>query len=157
MKKHLKYLQYVLRHKWYVLIEGRKLKIPLWRLLIHDWQKFTPTEWNPYVLSFYGPYKYKERPQWLVDSFNKAWLHHIHYGPHHWQHWLLMFDNDKKEYETIIIPDVYSKEMLADWRAAGIAITGQDNTKQWYLERHKRFTKVIHPVNRRWIKKQLEI
>lgn len=157
MKKHWNYFKYVIRHKWFVFIEGRKLNIPMWRLIIHDWQKFTPTEWCPYVMTFYGPWKYKERPDWLVNSFNRAWLHHIHYGPHHWQHWLLVYDDDKKDYETIKMPKIYCQEMLADWRAAGIAITGNDNTDKWYSDRRERFMVMLHPENRKWIESQLGI
>lgn len=157
MTKHWQYLKYVLRHKFYVWREGRKLGLSWWILLIHDWQKFTPTEWSPYVWSFYGPWKYSERPQWLVDSFNRAWLHHIHYGPHHWQHWLLVYDDDKEAEEALPIPERYTVEMLADWRAAGLAITGQDNTKEWYLKRRERFQRVIHQDARKWIEKQLGI
>ena len=47
MKAHLRYLGYVLRHKWFVLVAGLKVGAPLWRLLIHDWSKFTAAEWGP--------------------------------------------------------------------------------------------------------------
>ena len=43
MLPHLRYLSYVLRHKWYVLWAGLWLGVPLWRLLIHDWSKFSRT------------------------------------------------------------------------------------------------------------------
>ena len=157
MKNHFKYLWYVLRHKWFVVIEGKKLDIPLWRLIIHDWQKFTPSEWKSYVLTFYGEWKYKERPQWLIDLFNKAWLHHIHHGPHHWQHWILIYDDDKEEQEILDMPNVYRLEMLADWRAAGIAITGEDNTLEWYNQRRDKFKRMLHPNTRKWIEQQLDM
>jgi hypothetical protein len=54
MTSHLKYLHYVLRHKWYVLRAGLATGAPLWRLVIHDWSKFSPAEWSPYVRMFYG-------------------------------------------------------------------------------------------------------
>jgi hypothetical protein len=40
--KHVRYLSYVVRHKWFVLLAGIKTGAPLWRLLIHDWSKFAP-------------------------------------------------------------------------------------------------------------------
>lgn len=55
MMPHLRYLWYVLRHKWYVFQAGRVLKVPVWQLLMHDLSKFTPAEWFPYVAYFYGP------------------------------------------------------------------------------------------------------
>jgi hypothetical protein len=54
MKKHFQYLSYVVRHKWFVLLAGLRTGAPLWRLIIHDWSKFLPCEWFPYVNYFYG-------------------------------------------------------------------------------------------------------
>lgn len=55
---HLRYLRYVLLHKWYVLKAGIVINgwsIPwLWRLLVHDLSKFSRAEWTPYVRQFYG-------------------------------------------------------------------------------------------------------
>lgn len=53
MKRHLQYLWYVLRHKWFVFLGGLKTGAPIWRLLIHDWSKFSPQEWRGYVDNFY--------------------------------------------------------------------------------------------------------
>lgn len=40
MHFHLRYLSYVLRHKWYVAVAGIALGVPLWRLVLHDWTTF---------------------------------------------------------------------------------------------------------------------
>jgi hypothetical protein len=50
------------RHKWFVLLAGLKTGAPLWRLIIHDWSKFTPAERGPYVRPFYGP----KRADWIA-------------------------------------------------------------------------------------------
>ena len=47
LKPHLRYLGYVVRHKWFVFRAGLRTGAPLWRLVIHDWSKFTPAEWGP--------------------------------------------------------------------------------------------------------------
>ena len=153
MSKHLKYLRYVLRHKWYVFLACLKLGVPLWQALIHDWQKLTPAEWNPYVQSFYGEWEYNERPQWLVDSFNAAWLHHIHHGPHHWQYWILREDDG----DTLLLemPDNYIREMIADWVGAGMAITGKNNIKEWYPK--NKDTIQLHPRTRAFVDLMLEM
>jgi len=84
----LRYLSYVLRHKWHVLYAGWFLRVPLWRLLIHDWTKFTPAEWGPYVRRFYAG----RGSQWEKDAdpaeFHMAWRHHWTRNPHHWEYWL---------------------------------------------------------------------
>lgn len=151
MNKHIKYLWYVIRHKWFVFVECLKLGVPLWAAIIHDWQKFTPTEWKPYVLSFYGPWSYDERPAWLIEAFDRAWLHHIHCGPHHWEYWILV--QDAEDDKILEMPDRYQREMLADWRGAGRAITGEDNTKEWYKENRGKVQ--LHPRTREWIELQL--
>lgn len=152
MGKHWQYLKYVLRHKWYVLRAGMQIgKIPLWSLIIHDWQKFMPIEWSPYAWSFYGPWEYEDRPQWLIDAFDGAWLHHQHYGPHHWQYWVLR--EDSGDIKCLEMPSRYAREMLADWKGAGKAITGSDNTAEWYGNNKHKI--LLHPRTQEWIEGQL--
>ena len=49
LNQHLTYFKELLRHKWLVLSEGRKLNVPLSQLVLHDWSKFLPDEWSPSV------------------------------------------------------------------------------------------------------------
>ena len=127
-----------------------RLGIPL-QGLTHDLSKFLPSEWFPYVESFYGGHG-KDRPQWVKDAFDVAWMAHIHKNPHHWQHHILVYDNDGT---TILkMPNRYMREMLADWRGAGRAITGEDNTKEWYRGKRQK-TILLHPETRAWIEEEL--
>lgn len=218
---YLKYLKYVIRHKWYVFVECCKLWIPL-RGLLHDISKLRPSEFIPYAKYFYGnnwvqesewhgdkrnyiPYKYT---QMSVDkNFDLAWLLHQNRNPHHWQYWLLVNDSSSGEFtlqepgqgyeiylsrnnrhlamfdESILfkedrvkpnmcndnaymyakeiqdrlnkspkvlkMPYKYMKEMLADWRGAGKAINGKDDTKNWY-EKNKH-NMILHPDVRAWV------
>src|SRR6476659_9088742 len=82
MRSHLRYLSYVLRHKWHVAVAGWALGVPLWRLIIHDWTKFTPAEWGPYVRGFFPAAQ-------AVDpaAFERAWEHHWSRNPHHHEFW----------------------------------------------------------------------
>ncbi len=52
------------------------------------------------------------------------------------------------------MPDKYMREMLADWRGAGRAITGKDNTKEWYQGKRQK-TILLHPDNKAWIETEL--
>jgi len=132
MRAHLRYLSYVVRHKWFVFLAGLKTSAPLWRLVIHDWSKFTPAEWRPYVLSFYGPWKYGDRPPVVVAAFDRAWLHHQHRNPHHWQHWILREDSGATK--LLPMPEHFAREMVADWMGAGRAITGKWGALEWYTK-----------------------
>ena len=145
--KHWRYLKYLLKHKWFVFIAGRATGVSLWRLIIHDWSKFLPCEWFPYAASFYGPWKYKDRPSEVVATFDRAWLHHQHFNPHHWQHWVLR--EDSGAVKLLEMPEHFMREMLADWQGAGRAITGRWDTAEWYKKNRELIQ--LHPATRRWI------
>lgn len=57
MEKYWKYFKYVIRHKWYVLIECFK-KGQYWRGITHDLSKFLPDEFIPYAKYFYAEDRY---------------------------------------------------------------------------------------------------
>lgn len=162
MIKYIKYLNYVIRHKWFVFIECCNLGIP-WRGIIHDMSKFRPSEFIPYARHFYGNERpeaerekiegYDKSKDRQDEAFNKAWLYHIHRNKHHWQYWLLAQDED--EDMVLEMPDRYRKELLADWHGAGKAITGKNNTGQWYLQ-HKDKNQ-FHPKTREWLEDILNI
>lgn len=154
---HLRYLSYVLRHKWYVFIECCKLGIP-WRGLVHDLSKFSPTEWGPYVETFYGQ-KPSPRdatgaydPSKIGGAFDVAWLHHQHHNPHHWQWWILRGDHDAQK--ILPMSENCRKEMLADWYGAGRA-QGKPDTKAWYLANKDKM--LLHHETRQWIENMLRI
>jgi hypothetical protein len=155
---HLKYLSYVLRHKWFVFVECCKLGLPL-QGLFHDISKLTPQEWSPYVNHFYGK-KPSPRdktgaynPLHVGEDFDYAWLSHQHHNKHHWQYWILR--GDAGWTKTMPMPDRYRKEMLADWRGAGRAIKGKDDTAGWYRANKEKME--LHPDTRAWIEKQLGV
>jgi hypothetical protein len=128
MKRHTKYLSYVLRHKWHVFWAALRLGVNPWQAFIHDWHKFLPSEWMPYAYAFYdvdGSSRYRE-----TDEFNYAWNLHQKRGRHHWQHWLLTYDRGSTA--TLPMEDKFVREMVADWIGAGLAITGKYEAPEWY-------------------------
>ncbi len=160
---HWKYLKYIIKHKWYVFIECCKLGIPI-RGLLHDLSKFRPSEWLPYARYFYGDYPswdkmkflntgypFKKTKEGVERSFDAAWNHHQKRNKHHWQYWILR--NDNGDYSFLEMPLKYKKEMLADWRGAGRAIKGKDETKEWYIENRDKMA--LHRNTRFWIERNL--
>lgn len=135
MLKYFKYLWYVIRHKWYVLVECWKVGL-YWRGIVHDLSKLTPAEFLPYVNTFYGDKPSPRDSTGAYDpikvsaEFDKAWLHHQHNNPHHWQYWVLRGDQDAQK--VLKMPFEYMMEMVCDWRGAGKAIKGRDEVKEWY-------------------------
>lgn len=81
MKPYLRFIKTVLLHKWYVLVAGRRLRVPLWRLLAHDLSKLTLAEFGPYARHFYGN---ETDPR----DFDAAWHFHKLRNDHHWQYWV---------------------------------------------------------------------
>ncbi|MDC7221632.1 MAG: DUF5662 family protein [Spirochaetales bacterium] len=133
-----KYLNYVLRHKWYVFLEACKLGVPL-RGILHDMSKFRPSEFIPYMKYFYGDYGVKNNcpAKWTVPEvtkvkadFDKAWLLHLKRNPHHYQYWILNKDNGDNQ--CLEMPKKYILEMIADWTGAGMAITGKNDLIDWF-------------------------
>src|SRR5690349_4010162 len=127
MTRHWRYLLYVVRHKWFVYRAGRALGVGRWQLVVHDWSKFRPSEWMPYANFFYGPKPkpvrdatgYYKPTDTGDEAFDFAWLLHQKRNPHHWQWWLL--PEDDGGVKVLPMPDRYRREMLADWRGAGLA------------------------------------
>ena len=159
--KHLRYLSYLVRHKWFVLVAGLSLGVSPFRLLIHDWSKFLPSEWFPYAQNFYGdnaheglsaigefglaelaPFGY-----FASERFSAAWNLHQKRNKHHWQYWLLT--QDSGETFPLPMPKKYAREMLADWMGAGRTITGRWEVAEWYKkQRHRMF---LHSETRQYV------
>lgn len=112
MRQHWQYLKYVIRHKWFVFLACLQYGL-IWRGIKHDWTKFLPSEWGPYVQYFYGPKvahptkkKLKdgefvpvmEVPSDVQIAFDHAWNHHQKRNSHHWQYWLLHPDNPRPNF-----------------------------------------------------------
>ena len=75
----------------------------------HDQSKYSKEEYDAYDAYFYGGNKTFQ----VQENFDKAWLHHIHNNPHHWQHWVLI--NDNEGIMALDMPLKYVYEMIADW------------------------------------------
>ena len=138
MRAHWAYLRYVLRHKWFVFLGCLHLRVPLHQAIIHDWVKFLPVEWGPYVRQFYNPDGTKRSvrdasgsydPNKQAAAFKRAWLHHQR-QPHHWQAWISIGDGGNLA--PLPIPDRFVREMVADWYGAGLAISGTKDLAKWY-------------------------
>ena len=149
-----RYLKYVLKHKWYVMMECFKMGL-YWRGIMHDMSKFRPDEFIPYARYFYGDYEpwdkvklhmpgpsYSLSKEGVKEAFDAAWLKHQKRNPHHWQYWLLQ--NDTDGLQILEMPKKYALEMICDWIGAGLAITGKRDVWEWY-EKNKDNMQ-LHPV-----------
>ena len=159
IRKHLEYAKYVGKHKWYVLLECIRLRIPLLGLL-HDWSKLLPSEWLPYAEFFYGkrakPVRdrtgYYKPTDTGDEAFDFAWLLHQKRNKHHWQWWVL--PEDSGGLKVLDMPMRYRREMLADWYGAAQAQgKARESVKGWY-EANQGKMRLAPPV-RQWLEEQL--
>lgn len=130
-----KQLKSLLFHKWHVLKVGLKIgDIPIWRLIVHDWSKFSLTEFIGYSRYKYGV---KNKSEWA-----NVWFHHLHRNPHHPEYWLLSWRGDPEFYSelgrarspfvtTLPMPETYVREMIADFMATSKELTGSYDIAVW--------------------------
>lgn len=117
----------LMKHIAAVQEAGDKLGLSKMQLAVHDASKFTRAEFNAYAMHFHGGGAPK--------LFAKAWLHHIHNNPHHWQYWMFADGFSPKESDVeaglVEMPENYALEMIADWIGASVAYTGSDDMTMW--------------------------
>jgi len=164
--KFFKYLRYLVKHKWYVMLECFHEGL-FWRGVTHDLSKFLPDEFFPYMNYFYGK-KSKEhiqkegfcKPKVTNDEkFDFAWLLHQKRNKHHWQWWVLPEDNGRTK--VLEMPYPYLQEMICDWIGAGKAqgFVSPPNDKYyetniWYQHNKNRI--ILHEKSRARIERILE-
>ncbi len=159
MRRYIKYLWYVIRHKWFVFLECCKYGL-YWRGLVHDWHKLLPSEFMPYARFFYapdgGPAQRRDDTGYYKptdtgdDAFDKAWLLHQKRAPHHWQWWVLPEDNGGEK--VLKMDHEYAEEMICDWRGAGRA-QGTPDTLKWYRANKDKMR--LHPATRTFVESEI--
>lgn len=107
----------------------------------HDQSKRNVEEYEAYDKYFYGGNQSFE----VVQEFNRAWLHHIHNNPHHWQYYILLNDNPDEGEIILDIPDNYIIEMICDWWSFSWKKGDLYEIFNWYNER-KNYIKLSKPT-----------
>lgn len=121
MKKYIKHLVTISKHKWYVMKFCFKCGIYK-RGLLHDLSKYGPTEFFSSARYFQGNSSPIDAEK-IDKGYSLAWQHHKGHNPHHWEYWI---DNVGTYANTPCkIPREYIVEMLCDWLGAGIVYSKQ--------------------------------
>ena len=111
----------------------------------HDLSKYSTEEYEAY-----DNYFYSKQTEKVKTDFNYAWLHHIHNNPHHWQHWVLINDDDGTY--ALEMPKEYVIEMLSDWWAFSHESGNLYEIFDWYKEHtknmilHKNTKKLVEDI-----------
>lgn len=158
--KYLKYLRYVIVHKWFVFLACWKRGL-YWKGIVHDLSKFRPSEFLPYAEHFHGPKAKKWRDetgyykptQTGDDAFDFAWLLHQKVNNHHWQWWILPEDDGGE----LVLPmsPAARTEMLCDWIGASTAQGhgGIVGVRKWYVKNRAKMRFALD--TRSWIEWEL--
>lgn len=148
-----RYVIKTLIHKFWVFRYGLVTRAPLWRLVIHDWTKFTPAELPAYAQKFYG-----------VEAdhlaFARAWNHHQKHNDHHWEAHVLQSAHSLspiKAGSPLPMPEGAVREMVADWLGAERSYGGTMPLSladfHWYAK--ERPNMVLHEETARMVEKVL--
>jgi len=150
----IKYLFYVLKHKWYVLIECWKDGL-FWHGITHDLSKFLPSEFIPYARWFYGEYGKKfnggfmyewRKAEIIKENFNFAVSLHYRRNKHHWNHWMEYSQGSDPIYCPELsrfpkpMPIKYIRQMICDWK--GMAKSFGDTWQDYYIKNKDSF--ILH-------------
>lgn len=95
-------------------------------IMNHDNSKYSKEEYAAYDEYFYGSIKTSK----VIEDFNKAWLHHIHNNPHHWQYWVLV--NDDGTAHALDMEPIYIIEMVMDWFSFSLNKGSLDEIFEFY-------------------------
>ena len=164
IKPHWQHLKDILGHKALVFQECRRLGLPLWLAISHDWSKFRPSEFTPYMdfLERMGEFPHQadvpmgalaglgifpKTKESVKAAFKKACELHYQRNKHHWNHWV-------KNGVADAMPVVYRLEMLADWWAVARAL-GNESPLAWYMMMKAEGRITLHPETEAWVESEL--
>lgn len=136
-KNTMRHFNKICKHKWWVFYYCCKAGIPF-RGFMHDWSKFSPTE-------FWESVKYYQGDRSPIDACKEdkgvsmAWMHHKGRNRHHYEYWM---DNFDKGGEPKKMPYKDAVEMLCDYLGAGRAYMGKNFSYEaeynWWLKKREK-------------------
>lgn len=147
--KALKHFKLITTHKMYVFKNCIKAKI-IWRGIVHDLSKYSPTEFLESVKYFTGtdsPINACKKDK----GWSKAWMHHKGRNTHHYEYWQDNFDNGGT---PLKMPYKDAVEMVCDYIAAGQAYQKKNFTYAgeytWWQNKSKNKI-AMHPDTKRFV------
>ena len=156
-ERFARHLVVVTLHKTYVFLYCAYAGRPF-RGFMHDWSKFSPSEFLSSVDYFSG----RGSPVGLereIKGYSLAWLHHKGRNKHHFEYWHDVVDENGRlcpEPNRICplpMPFPHALEMLCDTIAASRAYNGKrfsyDLLMKWWIA-HCRRPVNMHPQTRRF-------
>ena len=128
MRKFFGHLNTIMSHRRKVICHCAKAGI-LWRGLLHDLSKYSPTEFIPGVRHFVGTRSPNEGER-AIKGYSAAWMHHKGRNRHHFEYWT-DYNPETKLMSPVKMPIVFVKEMFCDRVAASKVYQGKN-----YIDEH---------------------
>ena len=117
----------------------------VWRGIVHDLSKFSPSEFIPGVIFFQGDRSPNEAER-EEKGYSVAWIHHKGRNKHHFEYWT-DYNVKTKKLEPVKMPDKYVAEMFCDRVAASKTYMKEKYTDkaplEYFLKGKNR--RAIHP------------
>jgi hypothetical protein len=138
----------ITRHRMVVMAGCFRIGL-IWRGLVHDLSKYSPTEFWAGARYYQGN-RSPNAAEREDKGYSASWMHHKGRNRHHYEYWTDM-NMEKRIYESAPMPRKYLAEQIMDRRAACIVYQGKKYTPaspinyfQGSREQH-----LMHPQNRR--------
>ena len=154
IKNFFGHLHTVNKHRFKVFILCTKCGF-MWRGLVHDLSKYSPTEFFEGVKYYAGG---KKSPIIMCKKdigYSRAWLHHKGRNKHHSEYWLDLATKNKAP----VIPFNYSVEMICDRIAACKTYQGKnykDISPYYYWNEH-RDDEIMNRKNQKFLTEVFEL
>ena len=148
----------ILHHK--KLVRHYCFKAGLYRQgIMHDWSKYSPTEFIPGVLYYQGGKRSPNFGEKTVRGYSSAWLHHKGRNKHHFEYWIDYTLEPDLGLQGMPMPTKYILEMFCDRVAASKNYnrdTYDDSFPLAYYEKGKSHY-VMHPDTRKLLEQLLHM
>lgn len=109
------HLKTITSHRHKVLAHCVRAGI-VWRGLMHDLSKYSPSEFLAGVRYYQGNRSPNEKER-EINGYSKAWMHHKGRNRHHFEYWT-DYNIRTRRIEPVRMPDVFIYEMFCDRVAA---------------------------------------
>lgn len=143
--KFIKHFITITKHRHLVMRYCFKLGIGFQGLL-HDLSKYSLSEFIPGAKYYQGTRSPNDKER-EVKGYSTAWMHHKGRNKHHVEYWVDI-NRETNQYEPVIMPLKYVKEMFADRVAATKIYKKKDyqdkDVLEYYLYREANLK--MHPV-----------
>ena len=141
IKNAIKHFKLITHHKWLVFKLCCKIGEP-WRGFMHDWSKYSPTEFFESVKYYQGTHSPTVECK-RINGYSNAWLHHKGRNKHHFDYWYNLLDG-----KAAVIPYKYTVEMICDNIAAVMTykkdVWDESDPLNYYLTSNK--SRYINPA-----------